>query len=100
MPTSVQDVPFQISVSFFPSLGGSPPTHKAAVLVPNETKDCLAVFKSAISVQLEASQDSTIPTVPGPADPPIASPALVVPHQSKSLRAVVKLAPSVQFVPS
>ena len=60
--TSVQAVPFQLSVSAsFP--GESPPKPSASVLeAPEDEKKPLASLRSATSVHADPFQDSVIPT--------------------------------------
>ena len=69
--TSVQLVPFQVSVA--PVGPGKPPKAKAAVWVPAAANRYLAVFKSLTSVQLVPFQDSVAPVPGGPPPNPKAA---------------------------
>jgi hypothetical protein len=73
--TSVQDVPFHISV-FATTVVEYPPKAIAAVCVPQPPSPLLAVFKSFTSVQLVPFQVSVFPTFAGAVAPPKIIPAV------------------------
>ena len=91
-------MPFHVSAI---ALSGVPPTAIAAVLVaPSPVNSCLAVFKSATSVQLVLFHDSVIAVAPGEAFPPKVNAAVAVPDAASSSLAVFTSAISVQEEPS
>ena len=96
-PTSVQLLPFQVSLTAS-LVDVYPPNAKAAVLLaPAPAKESLAVFKSPVSVQLLPFHDSLFAIAGGP--PPNAKADVEVPAPAANLLAVFKSPTSVQLEP-
>ena len=104
-PTSVHEVPFQVSVIFVTAVANPPATQSAAVFVPKPAAYTLAVFKSVVSVHVEPFHDSLIDVklpVAGAPSAPVKAKAevLLAPLPAKVFLAVFKSATSVQETPS
>ena len=98
--TSVQLVPFQISVSALTGEPRLPPAANPEVEEPFAPPPFPPLFKSLTSVQLVPFHNSVPPYVPGGAPPTANAAVFVCPSPAKSSRlAVFKLLTSVQLVP-